>query len=123
MIEVYDNPAAPQNGLVLVNGGAAAAGVGQVVRSGRTLAIVTDVQQQGPGNILDQLDDPDDSTQVVDETEASGPKAAAQFDRVFGTCDELDRRDQHRCRVDNALKAFLSHWLVGGEMPPKTELR
>ena len=121
LIDVYNNPGDPADGVVLLNGRAVAAAAGQTVRSSRTLAIVTDVGPPDLGNPLDQIDDLDDATKVVDEVEANGPRASVQFEQVFGTCDELDQKNRHRCRVDAALKAFLSHWLVGGEMPPKTE--
>jgi len=123
-IEAFDNPGDNLSGRVLINTEQVAAQPWQSVRAGRTLAIVTDVAPPLPdGNVLDELDDLDGSTEIIRDSDKSGPKAAAQFEQVFGTCDELDKKNRHRCRVDDALKSFLSHWLVGGELPPKTEIR
>lgn len=122
-IDVFNNPGDALSGQVLRNGSVVAAESWQSVRAGRTLAIVTDVAETPPGNVLDDIDDLDGSTDIVKDVVKSGPKAAVQFEQVFGTCDELDKKNRHRCRVDDALKSFLSHWLVGGEMPPKTEIR
>lgn len=122
-IDIFNNPGDALTGQVLRNGNSVAAEPWQTVRAGRTLAIVTDVAAPPPGNVLDDLDDLDGSTDIVKDVVKSGPKAAVQFEQVFGTCDELDKKNRHRCRVDDALKSFLSHWLVGGEMPPKTEIR
>lgn len=122
-IDIFNNPGDARTGQVLRNGNAIAAESWQTVRAGRILAIVTDVAATPPGNVLDDIDDLDGSTDIVRDVDKSGPKAAVQFEQVFGTCDELDKKNRHRCRVDDALKSFLSHWLVGGEMPPKTEIR
>jgi hypothetical protein len=125
-IEAFDNPGDNLSGRVLINGEQVAAQQWQTVRAGRMLAIVTDVAPppSPAGSVIDELDDLDDgSTEIIRDTDKSGPKAAAQFEQVFGTCDELDKKNRHRCRVDDALKSFLSHWLVGGELPPKTEIR
>lgn len=126
-LEAYNSPDDTHAGVVLINGEQAAASPGQLIRSGRTLSIVANVQEQrrGPelGNILNELDDQGKSIDVMESRKESGPNAAAQFDKVFGSCSEEDKQNSQRCRVDAALKAFLSHWLVGGELPPKTELR
>jgi hypothetical protein len=122
-IEAYDSLSDSLSGRVLLNGNQVEAQPWQLVRAGRTLAIVTDMTPQAPGSVLDELDDLDGATDVIRNPPKSGPNAADQFEQVFGICDELDRKNRHRCRVDDALKAFLSHWLVGGEMPPKSEMR
>jgi filamentous hemagglutinin family protein len=121
LIDAYNNPGDAITGVVLLNGEPVTPAAGQTVRAGRVLSIVTDAAPPNLGNPLDQIDDLDDVVKVVEEVETSGPKASAQYEQVFGICDELDQKNRHRCRVDGALKAFLSHWLVGGEMPPKTE--
>jgi len=123
VIEVYNSPGDAPNGQVFLNGQLVQAQPWQTIRQNRFLAIVSDVAAQDPGNVLDELDDLDGSTDIVRDVDKSGPQAAFQFEQVFGTCDELDQKNQHRCRVDAALKSFLAHWLVGGEMPPKTEIR
>lgn len=48
--------------------------------------------------------------------------ADGRFVQAFGQGNEADDEQEQRCRIESALKAFLSHWLVGGEMPPKTEI-
>lgn len=120
-VVAYDNPGDPITGEVWENGALRAQISGETVRAGRTLTIVSDVSAPDLGDVRDQIDDLDGQVPVLDGGDASGPKVSQQFDQVFGTCDELDQKNRHRCRVDAALKAFLSHWLVGGEMPPKTE--
>ncbi|MBC6906300.1 filamentous hemagglutinin N-terminal domain-containing protein [Saccharophagus sp. K07] len=123
-IEIFNNSNDPRTGTVLINGELVAAEPWQSVGQNRRLVIVADyAAQPAPGGVLDELDDLDGNLDIVDEVNKSGPQAAQQFEQVFGTCDELDQKNQHRCRVDAALKSFLSHWLVGGEMPPKTEIR
>jgi len=123
-IEIFNNSNDPRTGTVLINGELVAAEPWQSVGQNRRLVIVADyAAQPAPGGVLDELDDLDGNLDIVDGVNKSGPQAAQQFEQVFGTCDELDQKNQHRCRVDAALKSFLSHWLVGGEMPPKTEIR
>jgi trimeric autotransporter adhesin len=122
-VNVYNNLADLPDGTVTINDKVVNAQSNQVVRNGRLLAIYTDVSPVPVETILDSRPDPQESTEPLLETDIAGPKASDQFVRVFGDCDELDPKNQYRCRIESALKVFLSHWLVGGEMPPKTELK
>ena len=122
-IDAYNNPGDPLTGTVLINGNAVTAKPWQRIREDRTLALVTDYTSElDLDDVLDEVDDIDDSVVIEDEVQEPGANAAKQFDNVFGRCDELEKNGSQRCRVDTALKAFLSHWLVGGEMPPKSEI-
>ena len=118
-VHAYNEVNDSLTGTVLINGEQQNAGVGQFIRAGRQLTIVTDLSRE---NILDELDDPGKRPDAGGGGQSSGPDAAAQFALVFGQCNDMDRADSQRCRIDAALKSFLSHWLVGGELPSKTEI-
>lgn len=121
VVSAYNDVNDPLNGLVFVNGNKVVAEAGQQIHSGRALAILADLRVLDIDEIFDDVKDLVDP--VTPELDTSSTSAAKQFEKVFGGCDELDSKNQHRCRVDSAVKAFLSHWLVGGEMPPKSEVR
>ncbi|BCD97831.1 filamentous hemagglutinin N-terminal domain-containing protein [Marinagarivorans cellulosilyticus] len=124
-IEAYNNPTDSQTGQVLVNGVVVAAQPWQQIREGRTLTITTDkpAKLYDIDDVLAEMPDADDSVIVEEEIQASGENVAHQFDAVFGgSCTDIDDDSVKRCRIDTALKAFLSHWLVGGELPPTSEM-
>lgn len=122
-IAAYNQPGDAQTGDVTNNGATAEVQPWQQIGEGRTLALVSDVLAPPDlGSVLDEIDDIGDNIVALDQPQKQGSDASEQFDAVFGRCDELDQNGGQQCRVNAALKAFLSHWLVGGEMPPKTEI-
>ncbi|HEY7772915.1 MAG TPA: hypothetical protein VIC26_07025, partial [Marinagarivorans sp.] len=126
-IDAYNAESDLLTGQVTLNGDLVAAEPWQRIRQDRQLALwTTPAEVPEPGmdtdGVLDSLTDADDSIKTVAQVQEQGSDASAQYDAVFGTCNPLDENDRQRCRIDSALKAFLSHWLVGGEMPPKSEI-
>ena len=124
-IEAFNNPADSQTGQVLVNGVVVAAQPWQQIREGRILTITTDKPPKpyDIDDVLSEVPDAGDSVVIEEEIQVSGDNVEYQFDAVFGnSCTDIDDNSVKRCRIDAALKAFLSHWLVGGELPPTSEM-
>lgn len=123
LVEAFNSSADPLDGRVLVNGVQVKAESWQQIHRDRVLALVGKASEiidlTGLDDIIDDLNDIITPDQPI---VASSPKASEQFYKVFGECNELDKQSSRRCRVNEAIKAFFSHWLVGGEMPPKSEL-
>ncbi len=119
-VSAYSNQSDPATGRVTLNGAPIAASQQQRIGSNRWLAIVAD----GPTPITSAPDQTEDLSQAVrplEQPRLSGLTVDEQFGKVFGDCDEFDPKTRHRCKVNSALKAFLGHWLVGGELPSKRE--
>ncbi len=68
-----------------------------------------------------------DGQESVNESATSTPDAEPTqhsddaFEFVFGTssCDDLSEENQSQCKIEASIKAFLSHWTVGGQLPPQ----
>jgi hypothetical protein len=119
-VTAYTNNSDPRTGRVTLNAIPVLASTGQSIGAGRWLAIIADA----PPDTTGALAGTEDLSQLVKPVEVlqpAGMQVSEQFGKVFGDCDELDPKNRNRCKVDSALKAFLSHWLVGGELPSKME--
>lgn len=126
LVRVFNDPDDPATGQVIINGVNSSAKSWQLVHQDRRLVINLDNAQDNtldPTDILDEVDDMEDRGGATENPSDQSSDSDSQFVKVFGQCDELDPESRSRCRIESALKSFLSHWLVGGEMPPKTEIR
>jgi hypothetical protein len=119
-VSAYTDKNDPTTGRVTLNGAPIVASNQQSIGANRWLAIVADGDKDLSG-VLDQAQDLSQATKALEQTQSSGLRVDEQFGKVFGDCDEFDPKTRHRCKVNSALKAFLSHWLVGGELPSKRE--
>jgi filamentous hemagglutinin family protein len=61
--------------------------------------------------------DPQQLTRPFTQAQRLGPTLEQVFGQAFGHCQRLTPEGETRCRRDQALKSFLSHWLIGGELP------
>ncbi len=125
VLETYNQPNDRQTGTVTINDFEVEAAGNQQAYEGRQIALVMDYDfTNNDSGILDEIDNPEKvEDPVVPEQEANAHAyVGAQFVEVFGQCNENDEQQKKRCRIESALKAFLSHWLVGGELPPKVEI-
>ncbi|HMW49063.1 MAG TPA: hypothetical protein PKC70_12260, partial [Cellvibrionaceae bacterium] len=119
-VSAYTNNNDPTTGRVTLNGAPLAASKQQSIGANRWLAIVADGDTDYAG-ALEQTEDLSQATKAIEQVNKGGLTVDEQFGKVFGDCDEFDPKTRHRCKVNSALKAFLSHWLVGGELPSKRE--
>lgn len=122
-IRAYNDVSAPLTGRVVFNGVEVPPLEAHRIGAGRTLTIHADGQLFDYGSVLDEFNEPESPLEDTPLELAEAASSDTQFVRVFGSCDELDPKQRQRCRVESALKSFLSHWLVGGEMPPRTEIK
>jgi len=121
-VSAYTNQSDPSTGRVTLNGAPLLPSEQQRIGSNRWLAIVADAEGGADyGGALEQTQDLSQVTKALEQANKSGFTVDEQFGKVFGDCDEFDPKTRHRCKVNSALKAFLSHWLVGGELPSKRE--
>ena len=124
-IEAYTLAGDAMTGRVILNGEVVTAEPWQQIQENRTLTIVT---EKPPlpyeiEEVLGDMTDAGDSIVIEDELQVVADNVEYQFEAVFGnSCQEFDEHNAKRCRIDAALKAFLSHWLVGGELPPSSEI-
>jgi hypothetical protein len=119
-VRAYNSPEDLATGRVTLNGTPQLPTPQQRVGSNRWLAIVADGDGRGLG-ALEQMQDLAETMRPTETPVRTGLTVNEQFGKVFGDCDEFDPKTRHRCTVNSALKAFLSHWLVGGELPTKQE--
>lgn len=132
-IQAYNDANDPLTGQVLINGNSVEPAAEHRIAAQRTLAIITGegpavIDEEVIGESYDEILQEHGDPEVDPEPDSAGrnnepANSDVQFAAVFGRCDELERNSQQRCRIERALKSFLSHWLVGGELPPRTELR
>ncbi|HRH77769.1 MAG TPA: hypothetical protein PK129_10515, partial [Cellvibrionaceae bacterium] len=121
-VSAYTNQSDPSTGRVTLNGAPILASAQQRIGTNRWLAIVADAESSADyGGALEQTQDLSQVTKALEQPNKSGFTVDEQFGKVFGDCDEFDPKTRNRCKVNSALKAFLSHWLVGGELPSKRE--
>jgi len=126
-INAYNSPSDAGTGTFEVNGVVVSAPEGVFVGEGHEIEVVAEFALPPPleepsDNILEEVEEVEQVQEPVTEDNETGPEVSAQFVKVFGQCDKANEEDKKRCRIESALKAFLSHWLVGGEMPPRTEI-
>ncbi|HEY6527459.1 MAG TPA: filamentous hemagglutinin N-terminal domain-containing protein [Cellvibrionaceae bacterium] len=119
-VAAYTNNNEANTGRVTLNGLPIVPSAEQTIGSNRWLAIVADAEAEATG-IAMPFEDLSQATKALQQSQLSGPNVNDQFAKAFGDCDELDPKNRQRCKINSALKAFLSHWLVGGEMPLKRE--
>ena len=122
-MSAYTNQSDPSTGRVTLNGAPILASAQQRIGTNRWLAMVADAESSADyGGALEQTQDLSQVTKALEQPNKSGFTVDEQFGKVFGDCDEFDPKTRNRCKVNSALKAFfLSHWLVGGELPSKRE--
>ena len=124
LVETYNAADAPITGEVVKNGQTIENTATILAREGRRIEITTSENPETVGEVDPNELVGDQSSSVADlypQGETDEKFAEQEFDLVFGECVMNDDSLDERCQVHNAVKAFLSHWLVGGEMPPKIE--
>jgi filamentous hemagglutinin family protein len=120
IVAAYTNNSDANTGRVTLNGLPIVPSPEQTIGSNRWLAIVADAEAEATGAAV-PIEDLSQATKALQQSQLSGPNVNDQFAKAFGDCDELDPKNRQRCKINSALKAFLNHWLVGGEMPLKRE--
>ncbi len=124
-LNAYNQNTDAITGQVLINDVAIDSAPGLVARDGRSISLKYSAEPfvvENESNILDELGPIEDFDIVPDSASPVASLVDIQFNKVFGQCNDADENDQQRCRVNAALKSFLSHWLVGGELPPKSDI-
>ncbi|ABD79320.1 filamentous haemagglutinin-like protein [Saccharophagus degradans 2-40] len=71
--------------------------------------VVNDMQENinADATVQPQPEKKDDADQAFDELYSSSD------------CSDPDKKNKGHCAIESAVKNFLSHWTVGGQLPPK----
>lgn len=122
-ISAYNDMDEPFSGALSGNGKLACRQPWQQARQRRALNWVADLSGRlDLGDVLDEIDAINGRIACKNETPTQSQYAAMQYYGVFGCGNALERNGTQRCRMNAAPRVFLSHWLVGGETPPKSEI-
>lgn len=134
-LSAYNASADAQDGLVLVSGTQANQAIAGVsAKTARAISLNPYIQPAPPpppppptptptepdvdaifsgiaDSIKDQLQPPPKQTSYTNSDKA--------FDAVFGQCQNTRDQEDPQCTLETAIKAFLSKWTLGGDLPPR----
>lgn len=147
-ISAYNDIGDPLDGSIFLDGNAVSTEANISVRANRSVAL-TGVDYTAPtptiaptptstpvptatpsfGDVSsdDVVAAANDGQDSVNDSAASSPDAEPTqhaddaFEFVFGAsqCDDLSEENKSQCTIEASIKAFLSHWMVGGQLPPQ----